>query len=121
MAREAILDAIRARHTYGTTAARIFLEVRVKGHLMGDKLPASDGKPVEVKVSARCPGDIDRIEVCRNNQFVYTKNPEGRNAEFQFVDTAPVKGFSYYYVRLVQKDAEMAWSSPVWVGTFQPQ
>jgi hypothetical protein len=24
------------------------------------------------------------------------------------VDTAPVKGFSYYYVRVVQKDEEMA-------------
>ena len=114
--REAILDAIRQRHTYGTTAARVFLEVRVNGRLMGEKLPASDGKPVEVKVSARCPGDIDRIEICRNNQFVYTHKPDGRNSEFAFVDTAPVRGYGFYYVRVIQKDGEMAWSSPVWMG-----
>lgn len=119
MTREAILDAIRARHTYGTTAARIFMEVRVNGHLMGDKLPASDGKPVEVKVRVQAPGDIDRIEVCRNNQFIYTKKPEGRSADFVFQDTAPVKGFSYYYVRVMQKDEEIAWSSPVWFGAKQ--
>jgi hypothetical protein len=44
--------------------------------------------------------------------------PEGRSADFHFVDTAPVKGYSYYYVRVVQKDAEMAWSSPVWMGSL---
>jgi hypothetical protein len=32
------------------------------------------------------------------------------------VDTAPLAGKSYYYVRVVQKDEEMAWSSPVWLG-----
>ncbi len=116
LTREAILDAIRARHTYGTTAARIALEVRVNGHLMGDKITAPDGRPVEVKVRAQCPGDIDRIEVCRNNKFVYTQQPSGRNADFTFVDTAPIKGSSYYYVRVMQKDEEIAWSSPVWLN-----
>jgi hypothetical protein len=114
--REAILDAIRARHTYGTTAARIALEVRVNGRLMGDKIAAVEGKPVEVVVRADCPGDIDRVEVCRNNQFVYTQRPQGRKADFTFVDTAPVKGTSYYYVRVMQKDEEIAWSSPVWLN-----
>jgi hypothetical protein len=116
LTREAILDAIRARHTYGVTAARIALEVRVNGHLMGDKIAAPDGRPVEVKVRAQCPGDIDRIEICRNNQFVYTQQPSGRKADITFVDTAPVKGFSYYYVRVMQKDQEIAWSSPVWLN-----
>jgi hypothetical protein len=114
--REAILDAIRARHTYGTTAARIFLEMRVNGHLMGDKIPAAAGQPVEVKVGVRCPGDIGRIEICRNNQYIYTKQPEGRTADFTFVDTTPLDGYSYYYVRVTQKDQEIAWSSPVWLG-----
>lgn len=116
LSREAILDAIRARHTYGTTAARILLEVRVNGHLMGDKIPPANGKPVEVKIRVRCPGDIDRIEVCRNNKFVYTKQPETRRTDLTFVDTAPIDGYSYYYVRVMQKDKEIAWSSPVWLG-----
>jgi hypothetical protein len=116
LTRGAILDAIRARHTYGTTAARIALEVRVNGRLMGERIPAAGGKPVEVKVNARCPGDIDRIEICRNNRFVYTSQPGGRAAAITFVDTAPLEGFSYYYVRVVQKDEEIAWSSPVWLG-----
>lgn len=116
LSRESILQAIRERHTYGTTAARIFLDVRVNGHLMGDKIPAADGKPVEIKVNVRCPGDIDRVEVCRNNRFIYTKQADARNADFTYVDANPLEGYSYYYVRVMQKDQEIAWSSPVWLG-----
>jgi hypothetical protein len=114
--RESILEAIRRRHTYATTAARIFLDVRVNGRLMGEKLPPAGGKPVEVKIRVRCPGDIDRVEVCRNNKFIYVNRPESREAELTFIDNAPVDGYSYYYVRVMQKDEEIAWSSPVWLG-----
>ncbi len=117
LSRETILDAIRARHCYGTTAAKIFLDVRVNGRLMGEKIAEPAGATVEVKIAARCPADIERIEVCRNNRFIYTKKPEGREAAFTFLDREPVDGRSYYYVRVVQKDEELAWSSPVWFGT----
>jgi len=116
LSREAILDAIRARHCYGTTAAKIFLDVRVNGHLMGEKVAAPAGKSVEVKIVARCPADIDRVEVCRNNRFIYTSNPDGRQANLTYVDREPLDGRSYYYVRVIQKDEEIAWSSPVWFG-----
>jgi aspartate carbamoyltransferase regulatory subunit len=84
---------------------------------MGEKIAEPAKGVVEVKVTARCPADIDRIEVCRNNQFIYTKQPEGRETSFTFLDREPVEGRSYYYVRVVQKDEELAWSSPVWFGT----
>ena len=46
LTREAILDAMRARHCYGATAAKIVLDVRVDGHLMGEKVAARDIWPV---------------------------------------------------------------------------
>jgi hypothetical protein len=114
LSRSAILAALRARRCYGTTAAKIFLDVRVGGHLMGEKVPQPAGRAVEVAVTARCPGEIDRIEVCRNNRFIYAHQPQGRQAELSFTDRQPLEGRSYYYVRVVQKDQEIAWSSPVW-------
>ncbi|MBT3374522.1 MAG: CehA/McbA family metallohydrolase [Lentisphaerae bacterium] len=116
LTREAVLDAIRARHCFGSTAAKIMLDVRVNGALMGEKIPESGGKPVEIRIVADCPGDIDRIEVCRNNEFIYSKSPKGKKADLVFRDTSPVVGKSYYYVRLIQTDEEIAWSSPVWLG-----
>lgn len=115
--RESILNAVRERHTYGTTGAKIFLEVRVNGHLMGEKLPALPaGQPVDVSVRVIGAGVLTSVEVCRNNRFVYTKPGEGRSAEFVFRDNVPPAGRLWYYVRVIQKDGEMAWSSPVWLG-----
>ncbi len=116
LTRPAVLQALRQRHCFGTTAARIFLDVRVDGHLMGEKVAESPRGPVTVKIVARCPQEIDRIEVCRNNRFIYTNQPAARDADLTFVDTAPEQGRSYYYVRVVLKDEEIAWSSPVWLG-----
>jgi hypothetical protein len=116
LTREAILDGLRARRCYGTTAAKIFLDVRVDGHLMGEKLTSQPGKSVAVTIRADCPGEIDRIEVCRNNQFVYISRPDGKQAELTFTDRQPLEGFSYYYVRLIQKNEEIAWTSPIWFG-----
>jgi len=114
--REAILDALRARRCYGTTAAKIFLDVRVAGRLMGEKVAAPAPRPVPLEIRVRCPADIDRIEVCRNNQFIHCHKPEGKACDLAFSDRDPLPGRSYYYVRVVQKDEEIAWSSPVWFG-----
>ncbi len=116
LTREAILKALRQRHCFGTTAARMFLDVRVNDRLMGEKVASPPDGPVTVQIVARCPGDIDRIEVCRNNEFVYINQPDGREAELKFVDMDPPDGRSYYYVRVVQKDEEIGWTSPVWFG-----
>jgi hypothetical protein len=116
LSRDAILDALRARHCYGTTAAKMLLDVRVNGHLMGEAVADPPGERVEVKMDIQCPGEIDRVEVCRNNRFIYTKQPKGRKASLVFTDREPLPGRSYYYVRVIQTDEEIAWTSPVWFG-----
>jgi len=115
LTREAILDGLRKRHSFGTTAPRAFLDFRVNGALMGEIIRRAEGEPLNVTVSVRCPSPIERIEICRNNEFVSTREPQGCKTHFAFRDSEPLSGRSYYYVRVVQRDNEMAWSSPVWV------
>lgn len=115
--RQAILEAVRARHTYGTTGARIFLEIHVNGRLMGEKLPRPPaGQAVEVAVKVAGVGALESVEVCRNNEFVYKREEKGPAAEFVFRDATPPAGRLWYYVRVIQSDGQMAWSSPVWLG-----
>ena len=116
LSREAILDALRARRCYASTAAKIFLDVRVNGHFMGEKLETPAGAKVTIEVKADCPADIDRVEICRNNEFIHCKAGGGKVSQFVFADEHPLAGRSYYYVRVTQKDGEIAWSSPVWFG-----
>jgi len=110
--REALVEAMRQRHTYAATD-NIILGVRIGEHLMGEAFSTAD-RPV-LKVAARATGPISRIDVIRNNSFIYAVQPAARSAQFEFRDEEIRLGESYYYVRLVQDDGQMAWSSPIWV------
>ena len=59
-----------------------------------------------------CPRQID---VIRNNRFIHNLAPMEREVSFTFADNQPPSGETYYYVRVIQADDQMAWSSPIWV------
>ncbi|NOZ23781.1 MAG: hypothetical protein GXP25_22110 [Planctomycetes bacterium] len=115
LTRPAILEACRKRHTYGTTAAKILMDVRANGHLMGEVIRVPADQTVSVSVKVLAAGKIKQVEVAKDNKFVHTVTPEGNTAEFVFEDTQPRQKQSFYYVRVLQDDDEIAWSSPVWV------
>jgi hypothetical protein len=58
------------------------------------------------------------VEVIKDGKFIYTPQPGGETAQFDAADNtpAPASGQSWYYVRVMQKDRNMAWSSPIWVA-----
>ncbi|MBS0628159.1 MAG: DUF3604 domain-containing protein, partial [Verrucomicrobia bacterium] len=69
---------------------------------------------------------IQSIEVIRNGSVIHTINPEKAELDFTFDDAEsihkvafPAKeeipAFVYYYLRIVQKNGHIAWSSPIWV------
>ena len=81
---------------------------------MGDEIRAA--KP-RLDVVVLGTGLIDRVEVLRNGEVVHTERPGKDEARFVWEDPKPLKGeqASYYYVRVLQKDGQMAWASPIWV------
>ncbi len=70
--RAAIIDAIRKRHTYGATD-NLVVEVWGNGHFMGDEFKTGELPELELKVQAT--DKISRIDLVRNNQYVYTTSP----------------------------------------------
>jgi hypothetical protein len=79
--RRAIFEAVFARHTYGTTGARIDLEVemldatgRVRA-IMGDVLRARRGPPLRLRVSALGTSPIERVEVYRGLERIAVRAP----------------------------------------------
>ena len=91
------------------------MDIRVDGRLMGEKFAREETGPVIVEVDVACPMDIQRIDICRSNEFIYTTEPGTDTTKFTFQDTDPIDGPSYYYARVIQTDEEIAWSSPVWL------
>jgi hypothetical protein len=111
--RKGLIDAIRKRHTYAATD-NIVLDVRMgTAGLMGDEVRTA--RP-ELDVVVLGTAALDRVEVIRNGEVVHTVKPGKGEARFHWEDAAPVKRDkpSYYYVRVVQQDGQMAWSSPIW-------
>src|SRR6185437_13549907 len=113
--RKGLVEALKKRHSYAATD-NIVLDVRMGTNIMGDEVHT--GKPsLDVIVLGTSP--LDRIDVLRDGEVMHTHRPEKESAEarFHWDDPAPKKGdkASYYYVRVLQKDGQMAWASPIWV------
>jgi hypothetical protein len=111
--RESILAAMRKRHVYGATDD-IICDVRSGAHLMGDEFTAAGPPRLEVKVIGT--SDLAKVEVLRDSTVVAELPIKGRECAADWIDPRPAPGVHHYYVRVQQKDGEMAWTSPMWIG-----
>ena len=76
LTREGVMEALKARRTYGVSADRIELDFRLNGHWMGETIPAAAARKIHVKVKGK--DVIDRVEVLRNNEVIYRNHPIDR-------------------------------------------
>ena len=116
--RRAIFDALKARRVYGTTGARILLDFRVNGSLMGEEAAAS--KENVVHISVQGTDRIESIRLVRDGQTANEWTGLGYQADIDWIDhtdLSPAGGDHYYYCVISQADGEMAWSSPVFCRT----
>ena len=114
--REGLVDAMRKRHTYAATT-NILLDFRIRDggteYILGDSYSSKSIPELYVKVAGTSP--IKEVAIVRDNQYVHTRPGQGEAMEFTFRETTLPPGQHYYYVRVEQKDRNMAWASPIWV------
>ena len=79
--RQGIYDGMMARQCYGTTGARIFLDVSVNGHVMGEAFEA-DG-PLRMKGTVHGTAPIETISLFNRSEELkrFRPNPETRDSE----------------------------------------
>ena len=65
------------------------------------------------------PEQVENVDVFWNNAWkmkICRAIPyEGYYAKFSYTDNNPREGENYYYVRVTQRNGQMAWSSPIWL------
>jgi hypothetical protein len=110
--REAIVDALRKRHSYAATA-NIILDVRSGNHLMGDDFKTAAAPALQIHVVGT--GKLAKVDILRDSEIVATLRPGGTEYRGTWTDPAPRAGTHYYYVRVLQDDGELAWGSPMWI------
>jgi hypothetical protein len=113
--REGLLDAIRKRHAYAATD-NIIMDFRARDgdreYIMGDVFTATEPR---FHFRAIGTGAIKRIDLISNRRFLYSQQPGAKTAAFEFTDANPPRGEAWYYVRVLQEDGQIAWTSPIWV------
>ena len=109
--RESIWKALYERRCYATTGPRIYLEFSINGYPMGSELNAN-----KRKLDIYCIGTyfVFQIEVIKNNRTIHRTESNSPECRFSF-DDIPEREEDFYYIRIIQQDKEMAWSSPIWV------
>lgn len=129
--REALFQALVNRSCYATTGERIVLGFSIAGAPMGSELntKAKPGLSFNRHITGFVAGttQIKEISFIRNGKVFHTIHPKEAHHEFAIDDTESLAKillsdpsgekppFAYYYMRVVQEDGHMAWSSPIWI------
>lgn len=111
---EEIWKALWNRRVYGTTGARIVLELYADGLPMGTEYYPSGSVTLEGRVLGTAP--LRRVELVRGvrGDFrVAWSSSGGMEARFRLTDG--YEGDRLYYLRVEQDDGHWAWSSPIWL------
>lgn len=130
LTREALFDALYNRNCYATTGARIIVGLFVAGQGMGSELSSAlkPGLHINRHVTGFCAGtaNLKSVELIRNGQVVKKFPTHSHTLDFEFDDTDILSKlalkspdgrppFLFYYLRILQEDGHMAWSSPIWI------
>ena len=110
--RQAILDSLRRRHTFGATD-NIILELRTNRHFMGDEF--TQAEPPKLQVRAIGCAELTELAIVKDLNFVYSTDPQGSQVELEWQDRDFGPGTHLYYIRCQQADGQIAWSSPIWI------
>ena len=117
--RAGILNALRDRRCYGSTGARILIDVRANDEPMGAVIRCQTPPRLSVRVHGTNP--LQLVEVVKDGEVCYSRSPDSESCKFDYMAQGLDRQESYYYVRVTQTDGEMAWSSPIFVRNLGPR
>lgn len=128
--RSSLADALYNRSCYATTGERIIVGLYIAGMPMGSEISTAQkhGLLINRHISGFVAGTtkLKSVEIIRNGKVLKTYKPDNYSLDFAYDDMVPLEKvtvsakdkkppFVYYYIRVVQEDGHMAWSSPIWV------
>jgi hypothetical protein len=116
LTREDVWYAFKRRRVYATSGPKIILDFRAADSPMGSEITwtASKGS-IPLDIRAIGCDEIVSVEIIRNGEQIIKEKADGVFVHYFLEDSQPQPGTSWYYSRVLQRDGNMAWSSPVWI------
>lgn len=112
---ESLFDAIRSHRVYATRDSDLQLYFTLEGEDMGGRIPSMEAP--ELFLTAYDPTDstLGTVEVITEEGTLATRTLEESYAELSI----PLTGrHRYYYLRITQRDGDIAVTAPVWTEDF---
>ncbi|WP_346915625.1 CehA/McbA family metallohydrolase [Clostridium sp.] len=110
--REALYDSMRNLNVYASEDENMTIDYTVNGSIMGSSLGEVD--KLNFKVNIADDDAIKKVSVISNGGVeVTSKDFNSKNVDWQF-ELSPE--YTYYYLKIVQGDEDIAVTAPVWVG-----
>ena len=134
--RSSILSSLSKKACYATTGARIVIGLYIADERMGSELTSADKPGFEFNrhITGYAIGtdNLKEVQIIRNNKVLKSYKPEDDKFEFELDDMEPLSKvaiktkdetppFAFYYLRVIQNDGHIAWSSPIWVDSEAPK
>jgi hypothetical protein len=113
--RRGLWQALHDRSCYATTGSHTLLFLTVSGQPMGSELKVPANQPRRISWRAVGTGPIKRVDLLRDNEVAQSWTGTGDDMSADFVRTEPLDGTEWWYVRVIQEDTNIAWSSPIWL------
>lgn len=128
--RSSLFEALQARSCYATTGERIIVGLNIAGFGMGSEIDTKNRPGLEFNrhITGYAIGTqpLSEAVLIRNGKVLRSFELKDDRLEFELDDMdllgqialEPKEGqppFAYYYLRVVQQDGHIAWSSPIWV------
>jgi hypothetical protein len=118
LTREGVFDALYNRHCYGVSnMARIALRFELNGNIMGSEIHLPAPALRELRVEVKGTSEIEDIQIIKNGLPWHFSKIRGHRCDgvLEVADDEEPSDSDSYYVTVLQRDGEMAWSSPIWV------
>ncbi|MFH1527917.1 MAG: DUF3604 domain-containing protein, partial [Bacteroidota bacterium] len=104
------------RMVYATSGSKIQLAFSIQDSPMGSEITLAEAP--EIKFEVIGTDKLHKVILVKDNldylilgRDIY----DGRGIRYSFTDETPERGKHFYYLRVIQENGEMAWSSPIWV------
>lgn len=111
--RESLIAGFKQRHCYAATD-NIIMDVRCGMQMMGDEFEVVGAPKLDIVI--RGTGPIAKLDIVKDSAYAYSAEPNQKEVKLSWQDNnARTGATSYYYVRALQQDGQMAWASPMWI------
>ena len=128
--RASLFEALQARSCYATTGERMIVGFHIAGFGMGAEIDTKNRPGLEFNrhITGYAIGTqpLSEAILIRNGKVFRSLPVKDDRLEFEIDDMDPLSQialepksdrppFAYYYLRVVQQDGHIVWSSPIWV------